>query len=332
MPPGGSTNVYKYTTPADIRPDLKAVPTRIYVPNSESDTVQVIDPATYQIIDEFKVGKQPHHVVPSYDMKTLYVNNTVGNSLTPINPVTGKPGDPIPVEDPYNLYFTPDGKWAIVVAERFQRLDFYNPTTWQLDHSVRIRHSGPNHLDFSSDGKYLLISCEFSGWVVKVDLESETVVGEVNVGGEPIDTRLSPDGTVFYVANQSRHGVSVIDPNEMREIQFIPTGRGAHGIYPSRDGTKAYISNRLGGSVSVLDFATRTIIATWNIGTTPDMGGVSSDGNQLWLSGRYSKDVTVVDTNTGAVIRKIAVQNGPHGLALFPQPGRFSMGHTGNYR
>lgn len=329
---GPGTNVYRYTTPADLRADLRAVTPRVYVPNSLSNTVQVIDPATFEIVDEFRVDREPQHVVPSWDMRTLYVNNTQGNTLTPIDPVTGAPGPAFPIEDPYNLYFTPDGRWAMVVAERFQRLDFYDAATWRFDHSIRIRHSGPNHVDFSSDGRYFLISCEFSGWVVKVDLETRSVVGELNVGGQPIDVKLSPDGTVFFVANQSRHGVSVVDPAEMREIQFIPTGRGTHGLYPSRDATKLYASNRLGGSVSVIDFATRSVVATWEVGSSPDMGSVSTDGTQLWLSGRFSSDVVVIDTGSGAVIRRIRVQSGPHGLTLFPQPGRFSMGHTGNYR
>ena len=58
-------------------------------------------------------GALPQHVTPGYDLKTLYVDNDQGNSLTPINPRTGLPGRPIPVADPYNLYFTPDGRYAI---------------------------------------------------------------------------------------------------------------------------------------------------------------------------------------------------------------------------
>ena len=103
---------------------MKHFPSRVYVPNSESNTVSVINPSTYRVIDQFPVGANPQHVVPSYDLKTLWVNNDQGNSLTPIDPRTGKPGHTIPVSDPYNLYFTPDGRYAIVVSERLQRLDF----------------------------------------------------------------------------------------------------------------------------------------------------------------------------------------------------------------
>ncbi len=304
----------------------------VYVPNSDEGTVSVIDPATYKVTRTFRVGRNPQHIGPAWDLSRLYVSNDLGNSLTPIDARSGTVGTPIPVTDPYNLYFTPDGASAIVVAERLRRLDFRDPHTWAMRYSIPIPHKGANHLDFSADGSTILLSCEFSGWIVNIDLASRKVVGELNVGGQPIDVKLSPDGAVFYVANMQRGGVSVIDPTTMTELSFIPTGKGAHGLYPSRDATKLYVSNRHANSVSVIDFTTRRVTATWHFKGTPDMGGVSADGRELWLSGRYSSQVYVIDTTTGRLTHTIAVGRGPHGLSFFPQPGRYSMGHTGNYR
>ena len=323
--------MYAHTTGAlDSR--VADVTARVYVPNSDEGTVSVIDPKTYMVIDTFKVGRNPQHIGPSWDLSTLYVSNDLGNSLTPIDPRTVRPGPPIAVTDPYNLYFTPDGRFAIVVAERLRRLDFRDPMTWELRFSIPIPYKGANHLDFSADGQTLLISCEFSGWIVKVDLRSRAIAGELNVSGQPIDVKLSPDGSVFYVANMARGGVSIIDPGPMKELAFLPTGAGAHGLYPSRDTTRLYVSNRHANSVSVIDFASRRVVATWHFQGTPDMGGVSADGRELWLSGRYSREVYVIDTTTGTLTHRIAVGKGPHGLAYFPQPGRYSLGHTGNYR
>ena len=104
-----------------------------------SNTVDEISQRTLKVVGQFTTGALPQHVTPSYDLKTLYVDNDVGNSLTPINPVTGRPGRPIPVEDPYNLYFTPNGSYAIVVAERLQRLDFRDPATMRLRTPFRSR-------------------------------------------------------------------------------------------------------------------------------------------------------------------------------------------------
>ena len=86
-------------------------PRRVYVPNLRSNDVYVIDPRTLKVVDRFKVGRSPQHIVPSYDLKTLWVtNNAEGRddgSLTPIDPRNGKPGREVAVDDPYNMYFTP---------------------------------------------------------------------------------------------------------------------------------------------------------------------------------------------------------------------------------
>ena len=325
-------NVYQYTQANQLAPSVRDIPTRVYVPNGGSNTVDVIDPNTMAVIDSYPVKALPQHVVPSWDMQTLYVNNNNGNTLTPIDPRTGKPGPDIPIDDPYNLYFSPDGTKAIVMAERNNAIDVYDPKTWTLIKKVPIPHAGVNHADFSADGKTMVASCEFSGFLVRIDLDSLQITGELNVGGKPVDVKLSPDGNVMFNANETKDGVTVVDWANMRELGFIPTGKGAHGMYPSRDGTKLYVTNRGAGSVTVIDFASHKVDGTWQFGGSPDMGGVSADGKQLWLSGRYNSEVYVIDTGTGQLIKKIPVGKGPHGLALFPQPGRFSMGHTGNYR
>jgi DNA-binding beta-propeller fold protein YncE len=88
------------------------------------------------------------------------------------------------------------------------------------------------------------------------------------------------------------------------------------------------------GSVSVLDAATGKVTATWPIpgGGSPDMGNPTADGKELWLSGRFDSEVYVFDTATGRLLARIPVAPGPHGLTVWPQPGRFSLGHTGNMR
>jgi YVTN family beta-propeller protein len=328
-------DVYAADRPGMLSPVVKDFPSRVYVPNSESNTVSVIDPHTYKVIDTFPVGALPQHVVPSYDLRKLWVNNDQGNSLTPIDPATGKPGRPVRVEDPYNLYFTPDGRYAIVVSERLQRLDFRDANTMRLHHSLSVPCAGVNHMDFTADGRYLLASCEFGGSVIKVDVARQKVVGTLTLdpGGMPQDVFLSPDGSVFYVADMKANGVWIVDANRMRKIGFIPTGAGAHGLYASRDSKYLYVSNRMEGSVSVISFATRKVVDKWRIpGGSPDMGGVSADGKVLWLSGRYNAEVYAISTTDGKLLARIPVGNGPHGLCVYPQPGRYSLGHTGIFR
>lgn len=329
-------DLYSADRPGQLSPVVRNFPSRIYVPNSESNSVDIIDPATLQVVDHFQVGQQPQHIVPSYDLKTLWVLDDQGNALTKIDPATAKEGVTIPVADPYNLYFTPNGEDAIVVAERLHRLDFRDPQTMALKYSLTVPCDGVNHMDFSADGRYLIVSCEFDGRLLKVDVTSRTVLATIQFHGHsmPQDVRLSPDGKIFYVADMGLNGVHLIDGDRFSEIAFLHTGKGAHGLYVSRDSKLLYISNRGEGSVSVLDFSKRKTVAKWAIphGGSPDMGGISADGKVLWLAGRYNAVIYGFNTGTGKLIARIAVGKGPHGLCVYPQPGRYSLGHTGVFR
>jgi YVTN family beta-propeller protein len=343
-------NLYGDAAAGKLSDAVKGALARVYVPNLRSNDVYVIDPATFKVVDRFKVGLNPQHVVPSWDLKTLWVannaENTTKGSLTPIDPTTGKPGKAVAVDDPYNMYFTPDGKEAIVVAEAHKRLDFRDPRTMALKTSLATPGcAGINHADFAIDGRFAIFTCEFGGMLVKIDMVGRKVLGylKLSTGHMPQDIRVSPDGAVFYVADMMADGVFIVDGQSFKEIGFVKTGKGTHGLYPSRDGKKLYVTNRGSnkihgaehgmGSVSVLDFATRTVDVTWPIpgGGSPDMGNVSADGKWLWLSGRYDNVVYAFDTASGAV-KIIPVGQEPHGLTVWPQPGRYSLGHTGNMR
>jgi DNA-binding beta-propeller fold protein YncE len=204
--------------------------------------------------------------------------------------------------------------------------------------------------------------------VVKIDLISKTVVGYLKLEmpktrfkggvkspnpleteictvtkGMPQDIRIAPNGKLFYVADMEADGVHLLDGDAFKEVGFIATGVAAHGLYPSRDAKSLYVANRGShsihgkphgpGSVTVIDFATNKVVTNWPIpgGGSPDMGNVSNDGKWLWLSGRFDDVVYRLDTSSGKV-DQVAVGLEPHGLAVWPQPGRYSLGHTGNFR
>ncbi|MDX3264429.1 hypothetical protein PV336_35405 [Streptomyces sp. MI02-2A] len=330
-------DLYAADRPNRLSEVVKDFPSRVYVPNTNSNTVSVIDPGTYKVIETIRVGRQPQHVVPSWDLKTLWVNNDLGNSLTPIDPRTGKAGDPVDVHDPYNLYFTPNGKYAVVMASKDRRLVFRDAHTMKVAKSLPVDCSGVNHADFSIDGRYFIVSCEFSGELLKVDTEKMEVIGRQKLplrGAMPQDVKISPDGRTFYIADMVADGLWILDGDRFGEPSFLRTGKGAHGLYVSRDSREMYISNRGEGTVSVFDFATHRLVKKWRLpqGGSPDMGGVSTDGTVLWLSGRYNSEVYAIDTRTGRQLARIKVGSGPHGLAVYPQPGRYSLGHTGVFR
>jgi DNA-binding beta-propeller fold protein YncE len=325
-----------YAADRELAPVARRFRPLVYVPDTGSNDVYEIDPRTYRIVRHFNVGAVPQHIVPSYDLKTLWVNNDIGNSLSAINPVNGTPGRTIHVDDPYNLYFTPDGRYAMVMAEQLRRIDFRDAHTMRLHHELAVPMcAGVNHADFTANGRYMLVSCEFAPRVIVVDVPQERVVKVVPLRprASPQDVKLSPDGKTFYVADLTFGGLWVIGARHFRLHGFIRTGSGAHGLYPSRNARFLYVSNRGAGTVSVIRFATKRIVATWHIpGGSPDMGNVSANGRVLWLSGRYDNSVYAINTRTGKLIRRIPVGFEPHGLCVYPQPGRYSLGHTGVMR
>jgi YVTN family beta-propeller protein len=331
------SDVYAATAPGRLSPVVRGFRSLIYVPNSGSNTVDEIDPKTSKIVRSFPVGALPQHVVPSYDLKTLWVNNNQGNTLTPINPRNGKPGKPVPVEDPYNLYFTPDGRYAVVMAERLRRIDFRDPHTMKLKQSLEVPTCpGVNHADYTANGRLMLASCEFAGRMIVVNVPKKKVIRTLTLkaGAGPQDVKLSPDGKVFYVADMISNGVWTINARTFHVNGLTNTGYGAHGLYVSRDSRYLYVSNRGEGSISLISLKTRKPVRKWHIpgGGSPDMGGVSTNGKVLWLAGRYNSEVYALDTRTGKLKQRIKVGAGPHGLCVYPQPGRYSLGHTGVFR
>ncbi len=315
----------------------KAARPMIYVPHTKTGEVWTIDPATFAVVGRYRLGGELQHVVPSWDMSTLYASNDTGNTLTPFDPRTGLPGKPIPVIDPYNLYFTPDGRSAISVAEARHQLVFYDPHTWVVQQTLTTPEcTGIDHADVTPDGRTAVFTCEFAGRVAVIDLVARRVLRMIDMPTRhttmgPQDIKLAPDGSVFYIADSQEGGVWVLDGAATKVLREIPTGRGAHGLYLSRDAKRLFVTNRLEGTISVLDSYTGAVQTVWRIGekASPDMGNVTADGTQLWLSGRYSRAVYVLSTADGHLIKQIDVGGGPHGLCVWPQPGRYSLGHTG---
>ena len=341
MPPVTDSNdIYSADRPNELSSKVAGIRELVYVPNHSSNTVSVIDPTTYKVIKTFKTDKGPQHVVPSWDLSTIWVNNNQGNTITPIDPRNVTIGKPIKVHDPYNLYFTPNGKFAVVMAEADKQIVFRDPKTLAIKKAVSVPCPGVNHADFSADGNTFVATCEFDGAVILMDTQKQALIAKIKLPTTftkdpmPQDIKLSPDGKTFYIADMMSNGVWVMPADHFGSFTFIKTGKEAHGLYVTRDSKSLLITNRGEGSVSVLRFSDKKLVAKWKIpgGGSPDMGGITADGKQFWVSGRYNGVVYVFDIDNGKFLKKIKVGREPHGLSIFPQPGRYSLGHTGVFR
>ena len=279
------SNVYAGATVGHMSAAVATARPLVYVPSNDDGTVAVIDQVTLEEIARHRVGAEVQHVVPSHDLTRLYANASGANQLVPFDPATGRPGVPIPVDAPYNLYFSPDGTRAIVMVERRRRIDYYDPVTWKRTKSLNVPCRGVNHADWSRDLSYFLVTCEFSGQLLKLDAGSGDLISSLTLksGSMPQDIRLSPDGSKFYVADMMNGGLWTVDGAAFAVTGFIPTGNGAHGIYPSRDATKLYVSNRGRGpgaprpdgrdrAKARSAFLIRPPIGSWQPGRSPVVG------------------------------------------------------------
>ena len=350
MPPVIGNDVYSQTRRGMLSPAVAGERNLLYVPDSRGSTVTVIDQHTRKVIKVIPTGSLSQHVVPSYDLTTLFVNASSANELVELSPRRVRRTHVISVPRPYNLYFTPDGRSAVVMVEQHDTVRFSDPKTFKAQDEVSPRGCrGPNHADFSANGRFFVVTCEFSGELVKINTSNHHVMATLRLGGQstsrggdsmqtgmsmPQDIRLSPDGRIFYVADMGTNELRLVSTRTFTQVGAIDLPSHPHGIYPSRDGSRFYISDRGAGKVSVLAPATNKIVDTWTIpgGGSPDMGGVSADGKMLWLAGRYDAVVYGFDTRRGKLVARIPVAGSPHGLAVWPQPGRYSLGHTGNMR
>jgi DNA-binding beta-propeller fold protein YncE len=338
MPPIEHGEVYWSARAGNVQPSIAHEPHLIYVPNSYGRPITtVISQRTRKVVRILHTGELSQHVTPSYDLKTLYVEASAADRLVALDPHTGRIEKRIPQTRPYNLYFTPDGERAIVMAEQDDEIVFDDPHTFKRRAVVKDPScDGPNHADFSANGRYFIVTCEFSGSLLRVNTLQHRVTARLKLppGAKPQDVRLSPTGRAFYVADMGRDKLLRISWRHLRVTGSIDMPAMPHGIYPSRNGRFLYVSDRGAGKVSVVSVRKFKIVDTWTIpgGGSPDMGGLSANGRILWLSGRYDGYVYGWNTRTGKLIAKIHVGGSPHGLLVWPQPGRYSLGHTGNMR
>ena len=195
------------------------------------------------------------------------------------------------------------------MAEARERIDFRDPHTMKLQHSLHVPCRGVNHADFTADLTTFVVSCEYSGKLLVIPADGSRVASVIDLnaistpgatdamaamrGGGPAeyidpgttampqDVRLVPDGSTFVAADMLRNGLWLVDAATFKVRGFLPTGKGAHGVYPSRDGSVLYVSNRDEGSISVVDAATLKVRTLWRLpgGGSPDMGGVTADGS-----------------------------------------------------
>jgi YVTN family beta-propeller protein len=283
--------------------------------NSDDDSLSVIDGDTYKETSRVHIGRAPHHLMLTPDKRYLIVAMSEGNELVFIDRSTGAIAKRVEVSDPYQIGFSPDGKWFVSNSLRLDRIDIFDAATFELKHRLPAP-TMPSHIAFAPDSKTVFISLQGTDKVIAIDLDSGNVDWTVPVGRQPAGMWTDKAGNILVGVMGSDY-IAELDPKTGATLRRIVTGRGAHNFQASPDGKSLYVTNRVAGTVSVLDANTLAITGLIQAPGGPDDMMFSPDGSQIWVTGRWRASVDVIEAGSGALKVTIPVGRSPHGIFLY---------------
>ena len=294
----------------------------IFVLNSLSADIAVVDPVSFTVVKRIPTGKEPHHLYLSPDEKSLIVANALGDSLTFVDPRTAEVQRVVRnVPDPYHLRFSPDMKWFVTAANRLDHVDLYR---WQGSQAAeplqlvkRIRApKTPSHLSIDTKSTTVYVSLQDSDEILAIDIATQAVKWKQAVGKMPADIYLTPDDRVLLVGLTGDKFVEAWDVSGAapRLVRRIQTGDGAHSFRAWGDKRHVLVSNRAANTISKIDIGTLSVVDQFPGPAGPDDMELLSDGRTLLVTSRWAGKVTQIDTTTRKVVRQVKVGKSPHGI------------------
>ena len=305
---------------------LAAVPARagglVFVMNSGAASISLIDMSTERVLRRIPVLREPHHWALTPDGRSLVVGDSSGNSLFFLNPQTGAVRKRITVADPYQLGFSPDGRYFTVNGLARNQIDVYDAASMKLLHRFPIR-SMPSHLAYSPGSHRVFVTLQGTNRLVAIDLRHMRVLWDRPVGNTPAGV-LWHDGKLL-VCDMGTNGLAVVDPATGAVTGHVVTDKGAHNLFLSPHGKTIWVDNRVSGTVTVLDAASLKTVRTYRVSGGPDDLFFGPDG-KVWITRRFAESVAVLERATGRY-RVIDVGRSPHGIFVnpaAPSPGRMA--------
>ena len=288
----------------------------VLVLNSGDTNYSVVSRSRRVETGQLPIGREPHHLIRSADGSKVMLASTVTNELLVLDARTGERRDLIRnVVDPYQLGFSPDGKWFVTAAYRLDHVDIYSASDFKLVKRIFIE-SLPSHLAFDKDSKTVFVTIQQTGRLIAIDLETHTMKWNVAVGADPAGVVMLPDDRRLLVALTGGVGLVVVDPQDGRSIGHLNTGRGAHNFWPQGDGRHYFLTNRLDGTISRIDTREMRVTDQIRVPGGPDCIDITPDGKELWVTQRFLRRVAVVDLATMKMVASIPVGKSPHGVFI----------------
>jgi len=279
--------------------------------NSGEASMSLVDIQKRVEIARIPVLREPHHLILNPDRSQLLVGDSAGNEVLFLDPHTAELHRRVPVADPYQLGFSPDGKYLVVNGLARKQVDVYDAVSMSLVKRFKA-DTMPSHMAYAPDSGRVFITLQGTGKLVAFDLRRMEQIWVEPVGD-------APAGVIWHqgkllVANMGNDNIVVVDPANGQVERRIRTGKGAHQIFRSPDGRVIYVNNRVDSTTVALDPHTLDEIRTYHIPGGPDDIAFARDGS-MWLTLRWIKRVAVLDPKTGD-FTTIDVGRSPHGIFL----------------
>jgi YVTN family beta-propeller protein len=297
----------------------------LYVTNTKSDSISVIDTATFEVVATIPLGRgKPNRVMFHPDGRTAWVVYDKSHDLGVVDAETRKLVRRVKVGgNPYNVNFTPDGRHLLVLDwasdTSTDEVIFYDLQAQKIDGRVEVS-TWPAHSVFSRDGRLLYVSGETAGDLTVIDVgKREIVARHVHGGGDAMGLAVTADGKYVYAATGENKTVLKIDTATNKPVGTIALPGVVHEATLTLDGRFLYTTLRKANRIVVVDTATDRIVATIPQKGYPDLVTMEPTGRHALVTNRWADLVSVIDLATHTQVRTIAVGKAPHGMALRPR-------------
>jgi len=297
----------------------------LFITNTKSDSVSVIDTDTLEVVGTIPVGKgKPNRIVFHPDGKTAWVVYDKSHDLGVIDAEGRKLLRRVKIGgNPYNLAFTPDGRDLLVLDwssdTSNDEVIFYDLKAEKIDGRVEVS-TWPAHGVFSRDGKLVYVSGETAGDVTIIDVTTRTTVGRVvHGGGDAMGLAVTTDGKTLYAAAGENKAILKIDTATNKIVGETPLPGVVHEATLTLDGKYLYTTLRKINKIVVVRTADDKIVATIPQKGFPDLVTMEPTGRHALVTNRWADLVSVIDLTSHTQVRTIPVGKAPHGMALRPR-------------
>jgi DNA-binding beta-propeller fold protein YncE len=294
---------------------------QVIVLNSEEASYSILSRSMRSEVGRVPLGREPHHLIPTPDGKEVLIASTVTNELVALDSRTGERKRVVRnIVDPYQLGFSPDGKWFVTAAYRLDHVDIYR---YDGDFKLvgRVFIDGmPSHLVFDEASKTVFVTLQQSARVVAFDLETQLIKWNAEVGKAPAGIVMLPGNKRLLVALTGEDAIVTVDPANGAVTGRLQTGRGAHNFWPKGDGRHWFLSNRVEGTVSLIDTQEMKVVSSLRVPGGPDCMDITPDGKELWVTQRFLRRIAIVDLATMKITGNIPVGKSPHGVFILKAP------------